>query len=54
MEKKPLSEGYRPGKGDFGYKPNGGSEQNGYQPPSKTSNPKNPPSGGSSVNPSKK
>lgn len=56
MGKKPLNEGYQPGKGNFGYKPcSGNSEyQNSYQPTTQTSKPSNPPSGGSSANPPKK
>lgn len=54
MSEKPANEGYQPGKGSFGYQPEPGEKQNGYQPPSQTIKPSSPPSGGSSANPKSK
>ncbi len=53
MGNKSINEGHKPQNGNFGYRPVGG-QQNGYQPPSQTKTPSNPPSGGSGVNPPKK
>lgn len=51
MEKKPLNEGYQPGRGQYGYQPGGSAEKRGYQPSQSKPSPgvSIPPNRGSSV-----